>query len=232
MTYSKRLPRLLDHASSVRFSFGTGTDVSPGLWLTPPENLHMTTLEMMPARTAPEVDDLIAFLQENAPLQELVDYTQTHHARLGRSIVSYDESALALSFIPIAEPGDGVPSIADDSSYTYHHLRSDLYDILTRAGCQLVTRYNVPSAHLTIARFTVPVGGDQSRELESLCNRAATIVETIEGINQELSSNNWKRFGHPSRGEWTVGQERGLELKKGMTWYGAGSAILVGEGIL
>lgn len=191
----------------------------------------MTTLEMMPARTAPEVDDLVALLQENAPLQELVNYTQTHHARLGRPIVSYDASALALSFIPIAESGDGEPFQAGDSSYTYHHLRSDLYDMVTQAGCHIVARYNVPSAHLTIARFTVPVGGDQSMELESLCRRAARIVETIEDINLELSSNEWKRFGHPSRGEWTVGQERGLELNKGMTWYGTGNAILTGEGI-
>lgn len=196
----------------------------------PQENLHMTTLEMMHARTAPEVDELIAFLQANAPLQDIVNYTQTHRARLGRPIVSYDASALALSFVPLTD-NLGSEASAEDSSYTYHHLRSDLYSLVTQSGCQIGARYNVPSAHLTIARFTIPVGGDQSKELESLCGRAAKLVEKIEDINLELSSGHWERFGNPSRGEWTVGQEKGLELNKGRAWYGRGTAVLTGEGI-
>lgn len=191
----------------------------------------MTTLEMMSARTAPEVDELIAFLQENAPLQDVVNYTLAHRARLGRPIVSYDASALALSFVPITEKMEGESASTDDRNYTYHHLRSDLYDLVTQSGCQIGARYNVPSAHLTIARFTIPVGGDLSKELESLCERAAKLVEKIEDINQELSSDHWRRFGHPSRGEWIVGQERGLELNKGVAWYGTGSPVLTGEGI-
>lgn len=190
----------------------------------------MTTLEIIPARTAPEVDELVAFLQANAPLQEIVNYTLSHRARLGSPIVSYDASALALSFVPVTESLEGEPAGADDSSYTYHHLRSDLYDMVTQSGCQIGARYNFPSAHLTIARFTVPVGGDSSQTLESLCERAVKLVEKIEDINLELTSNHWKRFGHPSRGEWVVGQERGLQLHKGKTWYGAGNAVLVGEG--
>lgn len=194
----------------------------------PPENLHMTTLEMMSARTAPEVDELGSFLQAKAPLQELVNYTLTHRARLGHPIVSYDASALALSFVPIAS-GTGIE--AGDGNYSYHHLRTDFYDLVTRSGCQIGARYTVPSAHVTIARFVVPVGSTQVEELKFISERAAKLVEKIEDVNQELRSDHWKRFGGPSRGEWTVGQERGLELNKGVAWYGTGDAVLIGEGI-
>lgn len=190
----------------------------------------MTALEITPARTAPEIDELVAFLQANAPLQEIVNYTLTHRARLGCPIVSYDASALALSFVPITEDPESACAGAKNSSYTYHHLRSDLYDMVTRSGCQIGARYNFPSAHLTIARFTVPVGGNSSETLESLCERAGKLVEKIEDINLKLTSNHWKRFGHPSRGEWIVGQERGLQLNRDRSWYGAGNVVLIGEG--
>lgn len=196
----------------------------------PPENLHMTTLEMMSACTAPEVDELVSFLQQKAPLQDLVDYTLTRHARLGRPIVSYDASALALSFLPMAaNNGDSLKT--EDCDYTYHHLRSDLYDKVIQCGCQIGARYTVPSAHITIARFTVPINSDPVRELELLSERAVKLVEKIEDINKELSSTRWERFGNPSRGEWIVGQEQGLELNKGVAWYGTGTAVLRGEGI-
>lgn len=183
----------------------------------------------MTARTASEVEDLITFLQKNAPLQELVNYPLSHHARLGRPIVSYDTSALALSFVPLTEQNGTKSPGANGENYTYHHLRSDLYDLVTQSGCQIGARYIVPSAHITIARFTVPVGSDLSKELRLLCERAGKLVEKIEDINQELSSEHWERFGHPSRGEWTVGQERALELNKGTTWYGTGNAVLIDE---
>lgn len=191
----------------------------------------MTTLEMIWARTAPEIEELVSFLQQNSPLQDLVNHTLTHHARLGRPIVSYDASALALSFIPVmADHGDSL-KVTEDGGYTYHHLRSDVYDKLTQSGCQIGSRYVVPSAHITIARFTVPVGSDTERELQNLNDKAVKLVEKIENINKELNSTRWERFGNPSRGEWIVGQEKGLELNKGMTWYGAATTVLRGEGI-
>ncbi|KAJ5151069.1 uncharacterized protein N7482_010321 [Penicillium canariense] len=204
----------------------------PCLWLTPADHLHMTTLEMMPARTLPEVNELLSFLEEHAPLQDILDYTLTHRARLVRPIVSYDASALALSFIPAA--GDTAYEVkgAPDDSYSYQHLRSDLYDIMTEAGCQLEARYTVPSAHVTIARFVRPVGSTQSKseEADYLRERARELVAKIEDINQELRSDEWKRFGSLARGEWVVGQEKGLELMKGRSWYGKGDSVLIGSG--
>jgi hypothetical protein len=195
----------------------------------PPQNLHMTTLEIVSGKTAPDVDEVAAFLQANAPLQELVNYTLTHRARLGRPVVSYDASALALSFVPIF--GDVTEKTTGNGAYSYHHLRSDVYDRITQCGCQIGARYSVPSAHITIARFVIPIGSTHEEELAALDEKVVKLVERLEDINQELRSDDWKRFGSPSRGEWTVGQERGLELNKGVAWYGTGEKVLVGQGI-
>ncbi|GLI80289.1 hypothetical protein PoHVEF18_008642 [Penicillium ochrochloron] len=192
----------------------------------------MTTLEMLPARTLAEVNEFESFLRRIRPLQDIVNYTLTHRARLVRPIVSYDASALALSFVPAVEDRDhGVDGKSNDS-YSYQHLRSDLYDIVTEAGCQLEARYTVPSAHVTIARFVRPVGWSKKKIEESSIfhKRARELVTTIEDINQELRSDHWKRFGDPSRGEWVVGQEKGLELMKGRSWYGKGESVIVGKG--
>lgn len=204
-----------------------------GLWLTPSDHLHMTTLEMLPARTIAEVDEIETFLKENAPLQYIVNYTLTHRARLVRPIVSYDASALALSFVPAVEDTDHEVDGISNNYYSYQHLRSDLYDIVTEAGCQLEARYTVPSAHVTIARFVRPVGWTEKEFEESSLfrKRAKELVATIEDINQELRSDDWKRFGNPSRGEWVVGQEKGLELMKGRSWYGKGESVLIGKGV-
>ncbi|KAJ5316104.1 hypothetical protein N7476_006411 [Penicillium atrosanguineum] len=199
------------------------------LWFMPAENLHMTTLEMVSGKKQPDVDEVTAFLQANAPLQELVNYTLTHRARLGRPVVSYDASALALSFLPVFEDAGKMNEAVNDS-YSYHHLRRDLYDRVTQSGCQIGARYCVPSAHITIARLVIPVGSTHEEELAALEGNVVKLVERLEDINQELRSNDWKRFGHPSRGEWTVGQEQGLELNKGVAWYGTGEKVLIGQG--
>lgn len=205
-----------------------------GLWLTPSDHLHMTTLEMLPARTLAEVNEFEKFLKENAPLQDIVNYTLAHRARLVRPIVSYDASALALSFVPAVEDTYYEVDGKSNESYSYQHLRSDLYDIVTEAGCQLEARYTVPSAHVTIARFVRPVGwSEKGVEASSLFReRAQELVVTIEDVNRELRSDHWKRFGNPSRGEWVVGQEQGLELITGRSWYGKGESVLIGKGFL
>ncbi|KAJ5888751.1 Ribosomal protein L44e [Penicillium taxi] len=187
----------------------------PCLWLVPSDHLHMTTVEMMSSVTPPMIDDTISFLKGSLPLEEVVEYTHTHSPRLVRPIISYDAAAMALSFVPASGEPASRPGYTGKDNYTYHHLRSDLYDIVSSTGRQFESRYLVPSAHVTIARFAVPPGYDKSVELDGLCKRASAIVDKIEKINQELQSDEWKRFGNSSRGEWIIGQETGLELNKG-----------------
>lgn len=180
-------------------------------------------------QTAPEVDQAVSFIEEKLSLPDIVNYTLTHRARLVRPVVSYDATALALSFLPAAGEGSSGQYSSDDS-YSYHHLRRDICEITSQSGRQFGSRYTVPSAHLTIARFAVPPGLNKEAEANLLCERASRIISQIESINQELQSDDWPRFGNPSQGEWWVGQETGLDINKDRTWYGRGTSVHVGKG--
>ncbi|KAJ5605969.1 60S ribosomal protein L44 [Penicillium lagena] len=175
--------------------------LAPTLWFMPPDRLHMTTMEITSSRTESEIEDLVSFLQQHAPLPELVNYTLTHRARLVKPMVNYDSSAIALSFVPAA---------GGDDRYTYHHLRSDLYDSITRSGCPITSRYTVPSAHVTLARF-ITQDGFLLGDTETLNpERNSLLVDTIDKINDRLRDKYWQNE-HP-QGEWMIGQEKGLEL--------------------
>ena len=185
----------------------------------PSDRLHMTTMEITSCRTEPEIEDIVSFVQQNAPLPELVNYTLTHRTRLVKPLVNYDSSAIALSFVPAA---------GEEDHYTYHHLRSDLYDSIIRSGCPITSRYTVPSAHVTLARFITQDGfllGDAKQHDRA---RISLLVDTIQKINDKLRDQHWQN--EDPQGEWLVGQEKGLELVKGRSWYGKGDRVLIGEG--
>lgn len=189
------------------------------LWFMPSDRLHMTAMEITSRRTESEIEDLVAFLQQYAPLQELVNYTLTHRARLVKPMVNYDSSAIALSFVPAAGEND---------RYTYHHLRSDIYDSITRSGCPITSRYTLPSAHVTLARFITQDGFLLGDREELNPEQTSLLVDTLDKINDRLRDKYWQ--SEPPQGEWVVGQEKGLELVKGRSWYGKGERVLIGEG--
>jgi hypothetical protein len=160
-------------------------------------------------------------------------------------MLSYDASALALSLLPAA--GEAHPSTrsseADD--YTYHHLRRDIYSLCTNAGVTIGSRYTVPSAHLTIARFvtqddiltkeaptaqadTAKDGGQGGVDRGKVRN----LVERIEEINAWLEREYWPRGEEEIRagGEWVVGEEKGLDCRRGTLWYGGGETVRLGKG--
>ncbi|KAL2832896.1 RNA ligase/cyclic nucleotide phosphodiesterase [Aspergillus cavernicola] len=213
-------------------------DVVPNLWFSPPESLHITTLEIANSRTKAEIDNLATQLKESGLAERLVDYTNHtsaantigHRARLVKPVLSYDASAMALSFLPAAgEPssiGRKTSKQLEDDAYTYHHLRRDLATRVLETGFEMGARYIVPSAHVTIARFVSPEG-DVDRE------HVAGLVERIERVNGMLRERYWPdlEVGRMSdKGEWVVGQEEGLEFNKGTSWYGGGERVLVGRG--
>lgn len=194
----------------------------------------MTTLEIRSALTGPEIDEIAASLQMSGLVAELANYTLTHRARLVKPIISYDTSAIALSFVPAAGEEDRNVYSGKDDQFTYHHLRSDLYNIVTQSGCPIAARYTVPSAHITIARFIAPSDpkkgeSDSPKEFEK---EASRLIDKIDDLNHELRSNVWKRLGDPCQGQRVIGHEKGLELMKGRTWYGVGDSIVLGEGFV
>ncbi|KAI4091967.1 MAG: hypothetical protein LQ344_003785 [Seirophora lacunosa] len=194
--------------------------VAPNLWLMPLPNLHMTALEITFSLTAPEIDALVAQMAPAIPA--LTDYTHAHRARLVMPQLSYDTAAIALSFVPAA---------GEDDAYSYHHLRRDLFDLARATGVQVASRYVVPSAHLTVARF---VGQEDVSGSEGEVDRGKVerLVECIEGINADLREEWWppKDGIREGGGQWVVGQEKGLDCRKGVLWYGGGETVRLGKG--
>ncbi|KAL5003444.1 RNA ligase/cyclic nucleotide phosphodiesterase [Aspergillus recurvatus] len=211
-------------------------EVASSIWFTPPESLHITMLEIVSSRTREEVNALAGQLLQDGTASKLVNYIydNDYRVRLVKPIVSYDASAMALSFLPAA----GEPTITNkqqhENVYTYHHLRRDLAATVLDSGVGLTARYIVPSAHVTIARFVnqdgfLLDGGKVDR------NSVAVLVQSIERLNANLREKYWPQEDRegtvPVNGEWVVGQEQGLEFNKGTSWYGGGEKALVGRAL-
>ncbi|KAL8998161.1 MAG: hypothetical protein Q9169_002715 [Polycauliona sp. 2 TL-2023] len=193
--------------------------VAPRLWLMPIECLHMTALEIDFARTAEEIDGIIKTMSEKIP--EITDYPSTHRARLIKPMLSYDTAAIALSFVPAA--GESLPDGRQESedTYTYHHLRRDLYGLSKSTGVEVASRYVVPSAHLTIARFITQTDISVSEDDETPDPlKVHKLFDRIEMINADLRERYWpgEHQGIKAGGEWMVGQEKGLDCRKGTLW--------------
>lgn len=205
------------------------------LWLMPLENLHMTVMEVAHSKTVDEITKLIHILKDHC--KHIADHTGTHRARLIKPLLSYDSAALALSFVPAAGESMSNGRTAQDDQYTYHHLRRDTFAALTEAGVEIGSRYVVPSAHLTIARFNSPnvFGGDPLDGDATLdIKKRRHWINEIEMINKWLEAEYWPKEGQliMPGGEWIVGEEKGLDCRNGTLWYGGGETIYLGEGFI
>ncbi|KAJ9235394.1 hypothetical protein DTO166G5_4675 [Paecilomyces variotii] len=211
-------------------------EVAPTLWFPPPENLHMTTLEIANTLTRAQIEERVDVLQQAGAVPDIINYTFDHRARLIKPMVSYDASAMALSFVPAAGEATGPNRSAEADRYTYHHLRRDVYDKSVETGVKIGSRYTVPSAHITIARFITEDGflvkdaPDGQKRIAH--ERVKELIERIERINQRLQTEFWPREDGTIKrgGEWIVGEEKGLDFHKGTLWYGKGDRIVIGKG--
>lgn len=187
--------------------------------------LHINVFEITHSRTADEISALESRLSPNA--SEICDWTFSHRARLVKPLLGHDASAVALTFVPAA--GEGLTEQKDDG-YSYHHLRRDIYDLSVSTGVEITSRYTVPSAHLTVARFVSQddfVGTDGKIDPRTVKGW----VDTLKEINEWLQREYWPgEDGIETGGEWVVGQEKGLDHRKGTLWYGGGETILLGKG--
>jgi len=209
-------------------------DFAPNLWLMPPQNLHMTAMEITHSLTRPEIESIVEELQPN--LAKITDYTFDHRARVVKPMISYDSAALALSFVPASAESLSGGRTAEDDDYTYHHLRRELFQMCKDVGVTVASRYVVPSAHLTIARFnSQEVFGNEEQVGDVTVPRRETLeawIRKIEEINDWLKEECWPREGAGIKpgGEWIVGEEKGLDCNKGRLWYGNGERVRLGKG--
>ncbi|OAA71414.1 Ureidoglycolate hydrolase [Cordyceps fumosorosea ARSEF 2679] len=204
---------------------------APDIWLMPLHRMHLTTLEVAFSKTPAEIAALTAVLRPALP--SIVSHTHRHRARLVKPFLSYDLSAFALSFLPASgePPLSPAPSGIDDlppaedvgDGYTYHHLRRDVFDKVRAAGVEVASRYQVPSAHITLGRYLGAADHDTPAKRRRW-------VEAVDAVNRWLEEEVWDKPGADFTGEWIVGQERGLDARSGTLWYGGGRTIQVGEG--
>ena len=193
----------------------------------------MTVLEIVHSTTATVVQNLLEILQPR--LQDIVDYPSQHPIRLIKPTIGYDASALALTFVPVANEcsGGDTNTSFTTNSYSYHHLRRDIYDLSKSTGVQIASRYTALSAHLTIARFTSEteftgrIREDQALEPSLMKNW----LSCIDSINGWLKDEFWPNGNDDVKpgGEWIVGQENGLECRVGACWYGGGETVALGR---
>ena len=222
----------------------------------------MTCLEVTHSLTPEAISSLVDTLRPKC--QDIADYTFSHRARLTKPMLSYDSAAIALSFVPAAEVQES------GDNFTYHHLRRDVFNLCKSTGVEIASRYTVPSAHLTIARFVTQKDIQASPSSSSFNTKDDTasdksvdeldpsyrpridtekvhrLVAKIESLNKWLESKLWpleSESDSKSRadqtilesvrhegGEWIVGEERGLDFRRGTLWYGDGDTICLGKG--
>ncbi|KAI4219467.1 MAG: hypothetical protein L6R36_008309 [Xanthoria steineri] len=186
----------------------------------------MTALEIDFSRTAGEIDEIVNNMSSRIP--EITDYPLNHRARLVKPMLSYDTAAIALSFVPAAGELPPDERQSSEDNYTYHHLRRDLYGLSRSIGVEVASRYVVPSAHLTIARFVTPNDISMSEQNETPDPlKVQKLLDGIEMINTELRDRYWPKDNQyvKAGGEWIVGQEKGLDCRKGTLWYGGGETV-------
>ena len=199
----------------------------------PPDNLHMTTMEVTHSLTEAEIEHLVQILTPSS--KEIADSSHARRARLIKPMLNFDAAALALSFVPAAGEALEPDRSDEDDRYTYHHLRRDLHTAITLGGVPVASRYVVPSAHLTIARFNSPnvFGGDENDESVTLDpEKRKYWLREINLINQWLEAEFWPVDGEQIKpgGQWIVGEEKGLDFRKGTLWYGGGQTVYLGKG--
>ncbi len=186
----------------------------------PLEKLHLTAMEMTHSKTPEEISHLIVKIHDSIP--NICDYPYNHRCRHVKPALGYDGAAIALSFLPAASELSPSDPLRNDS-YTYHRFRRDLYSMCEAAGVKVASRYVLPSAHLTIARF---VNQDLYKE-----GSIGKLVEGIEAINAMLMETTWVASSEsPQPVEWIVGEGKGLVCRKMKVWYGDGESHYEGKG--
>lgn len=187
-------------------------------WTMPRDNLHITALEVTHSTTFTAVDSLIEKIGLSL-LEQMVMKPVGKGVRLGKPFLSYDKAALAVSFLPL-EGGK-------EKSYTYHHLRRDMWEMLKRGGFDVDSRYIVPSAHVTVGRFFSTAEIQATEKPGAVSKEMKRWIEVIDGINEWLEQEGEEYMrGDNGDGEPFWEMDAPLILRKGRLWYGGGDPVL------
>lgn len=188
----------------------------------------MTVLEITHSKTEAEMEQLVRLMEDKIP--EIADYAYDHTPALGKPMLSYDAAAIALSFLPAdCAPAATKPDGETKRAYTYHHLRRDMYSLCKSAGVEVASRYVVPSAHLTIARFVSQKDIEKGDGSGPDPVKVKALVNGLERIDADLRNEHGNSEGQFRSGTWFVGEEKGLDCRKGRLWYGGGTTIRLGR---
>ncbi|RYC55953.1 hypothetical protein CHU98_g10259 [Xylaria longipes] len=175
-------------------------------------------IELAFSRTAEEIEQIKETLKPAIPA--IASYTYRHRARLVKPMISYDLSAFAVSFLPAAgEPVMSPAPVAPDNaavlkqgdSYSYHHLRRDMWEQAKEAGITVDSRYVVPSAHITLGRYL-------THEDHATPEQRKKWVDVIDSVNEWLEGEVRGKPDSEVIGEWVVGQEKGTDVRVGTLW--------------
>ncbi|KAF1932589.1 uncharacterized protein M421DRAFT_244738 [Didymella exigua CBS 183.55] len=179
--------------------------VSDDLYLIPEKDLHLSVIELSHRHTVPQLRS-VADEIGSARIQKILGLVSTLDTKPGlvAPTISFDKMGIAVNFLP-----------TDVSSYTYHHLRSDMHAQALESGIDIDMCYTAPSAHITIGRF--------------IGNKFFEIVETRKKFVQLVQDFN--SVAVAEKDGWVVGESQGLEMQLGYLKFGRESskADLVGK---
>ncbi|CCT72946.1 uncharacterized protein FFUJ_12844 [Fusarium fujikuroi IMI 58289] len=196
--------------------------LSPNLWLTPQDCLHMTVIVVALSITPKElVDKTIKF---KPCLKKLASIFHGQQIRLVKPKLSFNEGGVALSFVPAADE-ETQDSRTKTTDYTYLHLRRDIFALCSEKGVDAETQKGATACHITLARFITQE--DHSRNGNPSQEAMAFWVTGIEEINEMLAQKYWPHEGSvpPDSGSWVIDGRRSLDIRAGTIWYGGGQSL-------
>ena len=135
-------------------------------------------------------------------LKRVCDAAREMETVLDAPGLGYDGGAVAVSFLPRVG-GAG-----------YVGLREEMWRRCKEVGVEVRSRYVLPSAHVTVARYVGAEGWEEGM---------GGWVKGLEGVGE------WLKGVPEEEGRWRVGVERGVECRTGRLWYGGGERVVASE---